>query len=359
MRFLPIFAFITFFGRYTWAEKLSPNSEVYFVDSAESNLEPMGPTFSRLYDLIMQQYDPVKNDFDFDFESNQLDLSKRDALETTLLQLIQSLNRSGVIIDVLHEIADSPEQMNTLSNWIFQFLVKAQSSNALSGLNVLINLTELQNTVMESGLIQSTLNGLLLDETQRNILADNIAEVLVNYSWIGVLLKKIGADGKLNFDIIFETARSYQSKDPGFNGTSYPKLRKRDNSSEHSGSLQAFLNNLVGSALSSQLASSSLASILAAVNDSGVVIPTLQASLGDQKILQMVGFIANKLYNFGVFDQIPLNKWFQKGKQNHFISNMLEKLLTNPTYSPPLGMVFERMENQGAFEQLRRNMYGP
>lgn len=339
------------------AERAIPNSEIYFMDSAESGLEPMSPNFSRLYDLVMQQYNPSTDGFDFEFE--EFDLAKRDALEDTLEQLILSLNRSGVVLDVLHEIASSPEQMNTLSNYIIQLLLRAQKSHAFDGLNVLINVAELRKTVMDSGLIQSTLHGLLMDDTERDKLADSLGEVLVNYSWIGLLLKRVGDNGKISFDIIFKTVQDYSSKDPGFNGTSYPKLRKRDNSSDYSGSLQAFLNNLVGSALSSQLASASLGSILGAVNKSGVAVPALQTGLGDQKILQMVGFISNKLYNFGVFDNIPLNDWFQKYKKNRLLSDYLEALLTNPTWSPPVAKVLQRMENEGVFEQLRRNLYGP
>lgn len=358
MRLLPVLALIPFFGSLICAERIVPDSDVYFVDSADANLEPMSPTFSRLYDLVMQQYDPQTQLFDFEFD--EYDLVKRDALEDTLVELIQSLNRSGVVLDVLHEIASSPEQMNTLSNYIFQLLLKASTSTAFSGLNVLINITELRDTVMDSGLIQLTLQGLLMDENERNRFADNLGEVLVNYSWIGLLLKRIGDNGKLSFDIIFKTIQDYHSKDPGFNGTSYPKLRKRDtNSSDYGGSLQAFLNNLVGTALESQLASASLSSILVAVNRSGVAVPVIQTAIGDQKILQMVGFIGNKLYNFGVFDRIPLNDYFQHYKKNRVLSNLLEDLLTNPTWSPPLAKVLERMENEGVYEQLRRNLYGP
>lgn len=357
MRLLPVLALIPFFGSLICAERIVPDSDVFFVDSADANLEPMSPTFSRLYDLVMQQYDPHTQLFDF--ELDEYDLVKRDALEDTLVELIQALNRSGVVLDVLHEIASSPEQMNTLSNYIFQLLLKVSTSNAFSGLNVLINITELRDTVLDSGLIQLTLQDLLLDENERNLFADNLGEVFVNYSWIGKTLKIVGDHGKLSFDLIFKTIQDYHSKDPGFNGTSYPKLRKRDNSSDYDGSLQAFLNNLVGTALESQLASASLSSILGAVNRSGVAVPVIQTAVGDQKILQMVGFIGNKLYNFGVFDNIPLNDYFQTMKKTQFISNLLEALLTNPTWSPPLAMILERMENEGVFEQIRRNLYGP
>lgn len=356
MRVLPILALIPFFGSVVCANKILSSSEIYYLDTTKFPLEPMSPNFSRLYDLIMEQYDPAGEEFDSSFD--ELDIFKRDALESTLQQLIESLNRSGVIMDILHEIADSPEQMNTLSNWIFQFLVRVKASTTLNSLDVLINITELKSAVMESGLIQSTFLGMLLDETQRNLLADNLGEVLVNYSWIGEVLKNVGQSGQISFNMIFNIVRDYKSKDPGFNGTSYLKLRKRGNNTDYSGSLQAFLNNIAGSALSSQLASSSLGSILSAVNNSGVVISTLQASLGDQKILTMVGFIANKIYNFGVFDAIPLNDYFQKGKANKFLSKQLEAVLVNPTWSPPLGMVLQRMENQGVFEQLRLNLYG-
>lgn len=357
MRIVAIFALLPFLWSLVVATTAIPNSEVYFVDSAESGLEPMSPTFSRLYDMLMEHFGLDLDNFDTAFDG----FSKRDALEDTLTQLLESLRRSGVVLDALHEIADSPEQMNALANSIFLLAVSLQTGNSTAGISLQTNFSQIWSMVEDSGLIDLTLLGLLLDETQRNMLADNLGEVLVNYTWIGLLLYRVGDNGKLSMDIIFDAVRDYLSKDPGFNGTSYPQMKKRDdaNSGQYEGSFQAFLSNLASSALNSQLASTLLESILRALNNSGVVVPAVQTLLGDQKILNMVGYICNKLYNYGVFDNIPLQEFFDDLKRKHQITQALEIAMTHPKWSPPLAMVFQRLEQEGAYEQIRRNLYGP
>lgn len=360
MKFLPLFALIPFYWSLVWADRVAPSSEIYFVDSAESNLEPMSPNFSRLFDMIMQH---TRDAVDFD----DLAFNKRDVnegLKDTLVQLILTVNQSGVIEGVLHEIAQSPEQMNTLSNAIYVSLQKVYTGSMSSHINITTttNITEILGIVESSGLIYSTFAGLLLDDTQRDMFADSLGEVMVNNTWIPVLLKYVSDNGKITFDTIFDIARNTKSKDPGFNGTRYTKRSifstNSSNNDAYSGSLQAFLNNLVGSALSSQLATSSLETILAAVNQSGVVVPTVQGVVRDPLILNMFAYISNKLYNYGVFDVIDINTLYQRLRKDGTLTRLLQELLTS-LWSIPLAKIFERWEQRGVYDQVQRNMYGP
>lgn len=359
MKLLPLFALLSFIWNLAWADRVTPSSEIYNVDSAESQLEPMGPNFSRLYDIIMQH---TKDPIDYD----DLTLNKREVnegLKDTLIQLIASVNQSGIIVDVLHEIALSPEQMNTLSNVIYVTLQKFyMSSMTTSHINTTTNLTELLEIVKASGLLYSTLAGLLLDDTQRVILSDSVGELLVNYTWISVLLNYLGENGMITVDTIFDIARNTKSKDPGFNGTQFTKrsiLETNSSSNSHSGSLQAFLSNLVGSAVRSQLAISSLETILAAVNQSGIVVPTVQGFVRDPLVLNMIGYISNKLYNYGVFDIVDINTVYQKLRNDKTLTRLGQWLLTDPVWSVALAKLLERMQNRGVFDQIQRNIYGP
>lgn len=361
MKLLLLFALIPFLWSLVWADQMAPSSEIYFVDSVESNLEPMSPNFSRLYDIIMQH---TRDAMDFD----DLAFDKRDVnegLKDTLVQLIVTVNQSGVIEDVLHEIAQSPEQMNTLSNAIYVTLRRVYTGGLSSQINITTttNLTDILGIVKSSGLIYSTAASLLLDDTQRNMLADGVGEVMVNNTWIPVLLKYLTDKGKITFDTIFDIARNTKSKDPGFNGIRYTKrsIFSTNSSSNdaYSGSLQAFLNNLVGSALSSQLATSSLETILAAVNQSGVVVPTIQSVVRDPLILKMVAYIANKLYNYGVFDVVDINSLYQRLRHDGTLTRFGEWFLTDPVWSLPVAKILERWELRGIYDQIQRNMYGP
>lgn len=352
MKFKSLLPLIPSFFALCSAQVFTSVSEVYSVSSNDNVLEPMSESFSLLYDQIMESY-------------HTEDAAKRDLLDS-LTGLLGALNQSGVIIQVLHEIADSPEQMNTLSNYIFQALVSALTSTAMSGLNITVNITEILEEVKASGILEETVAGLLLDENQRNILADNLGEILVNNTWIPKLMYTLGDTGKISWETIFDLARNTVSKDPGFNGTSYTykyqTLHKRDasnDSSEYSGSLLSFINNIVGSAISSDVFGESIGSVLTGIQNSGVVIPTIQASLADGKIQKMIGFIANKLYNYGVFDQIPLNDMLQKLKREGTLAKQTQALFQDDTWSYVIGNVFLRFEQRGVNNQIRANLYGP
>lgn len=339
-----------------------PSSDVFYVDSYAQDLEPMGPNFGLLYDQIMNS---------FGVYSGEDSIEKRDQLSDTLTQLLDAVSLSGVIADVLHEIAALPAEMNTLSNKIFQLLVAALTSTAFDGFNITINTTEILPALLSSGVLQSTLGLLMLNDTNRDKLADDLGAVLVKYPWISALLNKIGAGKDLTVKLIADMIQTTVSKDPSVqNSTSLgkraslskrlPSLLKRDNSTDdYSGTLQAFLNNLVGSAIESQLLSSSLDSVLAAVNSSGIITPIAFLVLGDLSILNMIGFIGNKLYNLGVFDSVDLNKYYSSAKEKGLLSEGLQIVLTDPTYSPALAKIFHRFETGGTLHKIKLNLYGP
>lgn len=329
------------------AKVVLPTSGVYLIHGEQ--LEPMSPSFTLLFLDILKCYNAQTQ--------------KRDALQDNLESLLESLQRSGVILDVLHEIASSSDQMNTLSNYIYQALVSISTNTAISGLNITVNVTEVLQKVQDSGIITSTLSGLLINETQRNTFSDNLGEVLVNNTWISKLIYNTGETGKISWETIFDLARNTKSQDPFFNGTSFTykaRLRKREDTSlgNYSGSLLSFINNLVGSVIGSDLAASSFDSILGAVQGSGILVPTVQEVLGDQSIQKMVGFIANKLYNYGVFDQIPINDLFQRVKNDGLLSDTLQKSFADDLQSYVIGNVLFRLEQHGVFTQIQRNLYG-
>lgn len=340
---------ILFCGYLGFALEIEPTSQEIgpCLDcTSEDQQQPMSPLFTTLYEEISN--------------AAQNRPSKRDVTLDLLQSVLLSLNNSGVVIQVLHQIADSPQEMNTLSNYIFQVLVSLLTGKAIKGLNVTVNATQIVDAVTQSGIILDTLSTLLLDDQQLAKFAANVGETLVNNTWIPEAVYTFGNTGHLSFQTIFNLARNSYSKDPGFNGTTYTPLQllKRDGN-QYEGSLQSFLNNLIGSGLTSSLFLDSLENILVAVKNSGVIVPLVQTAVADHKIQYMAGFIANKLYNYGVFDQIPLDKYIQKYKKNGFLSDKAQFILTDPLWLPPVAKILLQWYDLGVNEQVRRNMYGP
>lgn len=332
------------------------------------NLNAMSPNFQWLYDSIIELFDPSLAAID------DHDLGKRDMLTDNLESILLAVNNSGIVIDILHEIADSTEQMNTLSNWLFQALLSIKSNSAIKGLNVTVNTTDIFAQVKASGLILSTIHELFFDDQQRDYFADSVGALLTRYVWIPRIVYDIGYNGKITVNRIADLVQNTKTKNPNpeTNGTveaSVKPLLKRefyslqeraDNSTgAYSGSLQAFFNNLIQAGLMSSLAESSLSSILTAVNNSGIVAPIVQAAVRDVKIQKMAFFIVNKLYNFGVFDSIPINDYFQEFKTSGAASRSVQFGFGNPTYSPIIARIFERLENRGVFETIKLNLWGP
>lgn len=311
-----------------------------------SQPEPMNLQFTELYNQIVK--------------STASETSKRDVTSDLLNSVLQSLNNSNVVIDVLHQIADSPTEMNTLSNYIFQVLVSVLTGKAIKGLNVTVNATQIISAVNSSGIIESTLESLLFNDQQLEKFAANLGSTLVNNTWIPKVLYTFGNTGHLSFQTIFELARNTQSKDPGFTGETYQPLHllRRDDSN-YLGSLQTFINNLIGSGLTSSIFLDSLENILVAVKNSGVVISLTQTAVADPKIQYMGGFIANKLYNYGVFDQIPLDKYIQQGRHNGLLKNLVQFAMTDPKWLIPVAKIFLQWYDLGVNDQIQRNMYGP
>lgn len=358
MRLLPILTLIPFLASCSLAATPHPISEVFVIDAKLDDLEPMGPNFGYLYQQINDAFNP--------------EVTKRSTLEDTITQLLISVNESGIISDILHEISSSAQQMNTLTNYIFQVLVSALTSTAIEGLNITINATEILKEVLASGILQSTIASLFLVDDNRDLLSDDIGVLLQRFPWIAKLVNNIAYGSPLTMKLIFDTIQTTVSKVPGIqenvttNATTrlgkreLRRFSKRANSTAaYAGTLNSFINNIVGSAIGSQLATTSFSTILSAVKASGIATPIVFLAVGDQQVQGMVGFIGNKLYNLGVLDQVPLDSYFQNARKKGYLSHGLEIALTHPTYAPQVARWFQRMQYKGTFRNVQLSLFGP
>lgn len=343
------------------APEIDPS--LLMLDPEQALFEPMTPAFTELFNIIM--------DSPFGGKLGKRDDSD-DSLTTTLTGILLSVKNSGIIQSLLHEIADSDQEMNNLSSSIYKLLSKAVSSGG-TGLNVSISSKELLNTVMDSGLIQNTVYEILYNDTVRDTLADGLNKTMSQFPWIIQIVNNLGHKQKLTFDMVFDTARNFKSKMPEFqsNESQYDwpanqsalfmgkqSLSKRDDN-PNAGSLSTFANNLLGSAVEGGFVNDTLTSVLKAVDNSGIAIPVVLLFVGDMKVQKMTGFIANKLYNYGVFDAINIDPYYQKAKKTGILSKALEYVISTDIYSKPLTKILNRVENDGGYTAIRRSLHGP
>lgn len=289
-----------------------------------------------------------------------------DSSASTLTQVLSQVQSSGVITSVLEEIANSPTQINNLAS-LAESLIK-NGGGVVGGLNISLNVSSLLKTVEDSGLIFSTLDGLMFNVTNRNFLADRLGVLLKRNPWVAQLLTDLGAGKALTVAHIADLVQNFTSKASNWDemlqqtesvtSKSVVFGARDDSSGQYAGSAQEFLNNLINTVASSTLASQSIGDILQAVNDSAIVVPIVVDVLNSTSILRMVGSLVGKLYNAGTFDSIDLNSYYQLAKKNSLLTNAIQIALTDPTYSPPLARIFQRMEINGAFQQTQWNLHG-
>ncbi|QRG35963.1 hypothetical protein FDK38_000289 [Candidozyma auris] len=326
---------------------LDDETQVVTRDTSSYELEAMSEPFHQLYEYTMDFLKSIDNDSP---------LQKRDALEDTLTGVLTEVKNSQVIEKVLYEIAGSKQQIDNLSRYIYSLLSNMASGNA-GGMNISLklNTTEILNEVMASGLIQSIGDDLVVNDANRENLTTNVGDLLTQRPYIGKILNNLGAGQDLTFEMIFNTVRNFKSKAPELqdNQTSYQKR-----ADDYSGSLNAFVNNIIGSALNGGFVTDSLGSILRAVKRSGIVTPIVITAV-ERPIMNMVGRLLSNLYDYGVLDMIPVNDYFQKGKKTHVLAHGLQDLLTSERYSPGVAKLFKQLEDQGTLENVRRSLYGP
>ncbi|KAI5955421.1 hypothetical protein CANMA_004601 [Candida margitis] len=133
---------------------------------------------SLYYDLI-----DMFSDEDFLFKRADND----DSYQSTINSVLETINSSGVIWDLLDAIADHPDRIEYLTNLTSSLLGGTNitidvadilnGDSSLSSLTQFINVSAIFNAVMDSGLVTSLADGLLLDADFRPKLADIVNRV--------------------------------------------------------------------------------------------------------------------------------------------------------------------------------------
>lgn len=317
----------------------SPISEEFVVETRqEKTLDDLFEDFMKLADHHLDK---------------RSDDSKVDQLESLILQV----NESGIIMDVLNQIADSKTQQNTLVNLTTNMIKNGGSS--FDGIKIDFNITELLDATISSGIINSTLDGLLLNDQNREIIGDRTGHVLSKYAYVSKILADIGNGQEPTVEYIADTVQNFKTKNPKYQYMNEGKQVVLSTRDDYSGSAQSFLNNLLNTIVSSKLVSGSIEDFLVALNRSGVAVSIAMEVVETPKITEMATYIIGQLYYNGVFDNLDTNKYFQDAKKKNILSDGAQMILTDPTYSPALAKLMKQMQDNDVYEDIRKNLYGP
>lgn len=319
------------------------------IMTREAEVGDMSPSFTELYEYALEFVDELE-------KHNSDDIGKRDTLEDTLTEILTNVKNSHVVEDILLEISGSKQQIDNLSRGIYSALVNLMTGGSPLGLlNISIDTSTLLDTVMSSGIIPSVADDLLLNDKNRENLTYHVGDLLTQRPYIAETINNIGHGQDLTFDMIFNTARHFESKAPQLQDNRTTFLKRADN--DYLGTFGTFVSNIISSATQGEFFNETLSSVLGAVKRSGIVTPIVLTAV-QRPVMNMVGRILSNLYDYGVFDGIPLNDYFQTAKKNHLLADGTQDLLTSPKYSPPVAKLFKQLEDQGTLENVRRSLYG-
>lgn len=264
-------------------------------------------------------------------------LYKRD--EKTVESLLEYVNKSGIIFDLLDEVADHPARINAISNLTVGLLKKLPpidlSKLKLPEFKGQTN-SSLVNIILKSGLVESLADGLLLDKKFRPVLVNLIYRVvesnkdLILYIVDGVLAKR--------------------------------DLEKRAN--DYSGTLLEFAENFLSATLDSRIFKDTFADIVNALNDTGIAVYVVQHFLGNDAYINMTAKLTTNIINSHAINIT--------GKPN--ITGIVGGVLSDPSelmqlasgalsgktdykaifgkYAPAVKSIVNDLEKKGLFEDL-------
>ncbi|KAG7661040.1 uncharacterized protein J8A68_005412 [[Candida] subhashii] len=294
-----------------------------------------------------------------------------------LTTMIVQVYESGMIQELLYNFTSSHENNEALANATVAFLQNSEGATSLlSSLNITINTTQILNAVMASGLIQQVADGLLVNDTNRQALGAMVGSLLgsPDFVWVSYLIKGLGEGEQLTLDWIVDVITNSKSKantnEDNQSDIRIARLRKRaDNdtttasnttaTSDFEGTFNAFIGNIISQVVNSDLITRTITEVLNAVTQSKIVVPLIMQSLQLPGLGDLLVTMVTTMYRGGIFNNIPLQAYFEMLKEEHILAEQTQALFTHPVYGPAIGKLFKQMEDAGVYQRIQDNMYGP
>ncbi|CUM64558.1 uncharacterized protein PRCAT00002165001 [Priceomyces carsonii] len=205
---------------------------------------------------------------------DMLNIQKRDGNEKVIASVLNAVNRSGIVWDVLDEVSSDDERIQVLANLTANLINSTGSSISLSTIQSLTkgtNTSSIIKIVRDSGLVTSLLDGILLDKSYRPT--------------IERLIKRVVLDNKFTILVILNSVLSPSSSN-----------QKRD--TKESG-LELLVTNIAAKLLSSSLFENVLNDTVVALNDTGFLVYTVKRFIATDEYLNMTVKLTKDIYNSG------------------------------------------------------------
>lgn len=271
-------------------------------------------------------------------------IQKRNT-ELTIESLMNLLNRSGVIFDVLDVVAYSPSRIETIANFTAKQLGNINISStggSISSVGAALNFSRIYNAVMDSGIVKSLLDGMLLDEDYRPTLVKLVSRLMEGNKNLFLYLVQ---------DIFKKSKRQVE-------------LGKRATSS-----LETFIGNIIASALSSSLVGGISNDVLVALNNTQLLTYTVKELIRNEGYQNMTAQFAIDIIRTGDLkinsQAINITKYADKALSNpKLIVAVVSQLLSGNInisglgkYSNAVGAIIQGVEDNGVFRDLNQYVF--
>ncbi|KAM9935940.1 hypothetical protein OXX80_004497 [Metschnikowia pulcherrima] len=281
------------------------------------------------------------------FDRFDILIQKRDTT-STVEYILELLNSSDLLFDILDQIAYNPSRISKLAN---------STSKLLGGLDLgsITNLTKIfdvhldlnasaiYNEVMDSGVVNSLLDGILLDTSYRPVLAGIISRLLEgNKNLVNYMIRNV-----------FKSSKRDQI------------LSKRQNS----GTLETFVGNVISTVLSSSLVSNVASDVLVALNETQFLTTTVKRFLANEGYQNMTAQLVLDMLNSGdiTFNTRMINITSLADKALSkpqvlvtLVSNLLSGKISLPAlgkYNSAVSAILKEVENEGVFADLNQYVF--
>lgn len=264
----------------------------------------------------------------------------------TVEYLLNALNRSEIIFDVLDIVAYNPKRIamvaNTTSKLVGDVNLTAITHSA-SKLNLDLNYTRIYDDVVKSGVVTSLLRGILLDTSYR--------PVLVN------LINRLLEGNKNVFNYVVKVIFNKSKRDEIFD--------KRD----FKGSLEDFVTGIISSILNSDLVGGIALDTLVALNETQFLTYTVKRLIANEGYQNMTAQLVLDIANSG-------NVQINSNTLN--ITQIVDKVLSRPMvivslvsnvlsgnfqipslgeYTSAVKAIIADVENSGTFADLNQYVF--
>lgn len=264
----------------------------------------------------------------------------------TVEYLLNALNRSEIIFDVLDLIAYNPNRIamvaNTTSKLVGDVNLTAITLST-SKLKLDLNYTRIYNDVMDSGVVTSLLRGILLDTSYR--------PVLVN------LINRLLEGNKNVFNYLVKNLFKKSKRDEMFD--------KRD----YKGTLEDFVAGILSAVLNSDLVGGIALDTLVALNETQFLTYTVKRLIANEGYQNMTAQLVLDIANSG-------NVQINSNALN--ITSIVDKVLSRPMvivslvsnvlsgnfqipslgeYSTAVKEILADVENSGTFADLNQYVF--